>query len=35
MKDMAETEFGLFKRNGSLVQGTSKATNRISSVHMG
>jgi hypothetical protein len=30
--DMAETEFGLFERSGSLVQGMSKATNKICSV---
>jgi hypothetical protein len=34
MKDMAETEFGLFERNGSLAQGMSKATNKIGTVHL-
>lgn len=34
MKDVAETEFGLFERNGPLVHGMSKATNKIGSVHM-
>lgn len=34
MKDMAETEFGLLERNGSLVQGMSKANNKIGSVHI-
>jgi hypothetical protein len=31
---MAETEIGLFERNGSLVQGMGKATNKIGSVYM-
>jgi len=31
---MAETEIGLFERNGLLVQEMSKATNNIGSVYM-